>query len=227
MSAKTGMRLNADFDERVVIRPDDYTWVLSPAPGVTRMMLDRIGDEVARATSLVRYDGNTEFPRHTHGGGEEFFVLEGVFGDEDGQYGAGSYVRNPIGTSHTPSIGAGGALIFVKLHQFSKTDGDQKVIDTKQAEWLPGLVDGLTVMPLHNFENESVALVRWAPDTQFTSHSHWGGEEIFVIEGTFYDELGEYPAGSWLRNPHGSRHQPYTKEDGALIFVKTGHLPEA
>ena len=123
--------------------------------------------------------------------------------------------------------GPDGATIFVKLHQFDAEDSEQKVIDTRHAEWLPGLVDGLTVMPLHNFENESVALVRWAPDTRFNSHGHWGGEEIFVIEGTFYDELGCYPAGSWLRNPHGSRHQPYTLEDGALIFVKTGHLPEA
>ena len=226
VATETGMRLNADFDERVVIRPEDYDWVSSPAPGVTRMLLDRIGDEVARATSLVRYDANSEFPSHAHSGGEEFFVLEGEFADEDGRYGVGSYVRNPIGTSHRPSIGEQGALIFVKLHQFSRADTEQKVIDTQQSEWLPGLVDGLTVMPLHNFENESVALVKWAPDTQFNSHNHWGGEEIFVIEGTFYDEYGSYPSGSWLRSPHGSRHQPYTKEDGALIFVKTGHLPE-
>ena len=224
-ASRPGMRLNSDFDERVVIRPDDYDWVASPAPGVTRMMLDRIGDEVARATSLVRYDANSTFPRHTHGGGEEFFVLDGEFGDENGRYGAGSYVRNPIGTSHTPSIGSEGALIFVKLHQFAAADQEQKVIDTRESEWLPGLVDGLTVMPLHNFENESVALVRWAPDTEFNSHGHWGGEEIFVIEGTFHDELGSYPAGSWLRNPHGSRHRPYTEADGALIYVKTGHLP--
>lgn len=49
------MQLNADFSERVVVRPEDYSWVDSPMPGVERMMLDRIGDEVARATSLVRY----------------------------------------------------------------------------------------------------------------------------------------------------------------------------
>ena len=226
-AANAGMRLNADFDQRVVVRPDDYDWVPSPAPGVTRMMLDRIGDEVARATSLVRYEANSRFPRHTHGGGEEFLVLEGVFADEDGRYGVGSYIRNPIGTAHTPSIGPEGALIFVKLHQFSKADSKQKVIDTLRGEWQPGLVEGLSVMPLHTFENENVALVRWAPNTQFSSHQHWGGEEIFVIEGTFYDEHGAYPAGSWLRSPHGSSHEPYTKEDGALIFVKTGHLTEA
>ena len=62
--------LNADFDQRVVIRPEDYQWVPSPMPGVERMMLDRIGDEVARATSIVRYAPNVQFSSHTHDGGE-------------------------------------------------------------------------------------------------------------------------------------------------------------
>ena len=218
------MRLNSDFDQRVVIRPEDYEWVPSPMPGVERMMLDRIGDEVARATSLVRYAPNSEFSSHTHGGGEEYFVLDGVFADEHGAYPKGTYVRNPIGTEHTPSIGAEGATIFVKLHQFDRADQDQKAIATHDAEWRPGLVPGLSVLPLHEHGTERVALVRWAPNTHFNPHKHWGGEEILVLEGTFYDEHGAYPAGSWLRSPHGSQHTPYTKADGALIYVKTGHL---
>ena len=218
------MRLNADFSKRVVIRPEDHEWVASPMPGVERMMLDRIGDEVARATSLVRYAPNSTFSPHVHGGGEEFFVLEGTFGDDHGRYPAGTYVRNPVGTQHTPSIGEDGCLIFVKLHQFEQDDQQPVVMDTRNAEWLPGLVPGLSVMSLHEFEGEHVALVRWAPHTEFQAHTHWGGEEIFVIEGRFYDEHGEYPAGSWIRSPDQSRHSPYTREDGALIYVKTGHL---
>mgnify|MGYP006429596615 CR=1 FL=1 len=216
--------LNADFHERVVIRPVDYQWVDSPMPGVERMMLDRIGDEVARATTIVRYAPHSEFSSHTHSGGEEFFVLEGTFSDEHRHYGKGSYVRNPIGTSHTPRIGAQGATIFVKLHQFSDEDSEQKSIDTSSQSWRAGLVSGLKVMPLHEFGTEHVALVKWAPNTQFNSHQHWGGEEIFVLEGTFYDEHGSYPQGSWIRSPHLSQHEPFTKEDGALIYVKTGHL---
>jgi len=216
--------LNADFDQRVVIRPEDYQWVPSPMPGVERMMLDRIGDEVARATSIVRYAPYSQFSSHTHDGGEEIFVLDGVFADEHQPYPQGSYLRNPIGTSHTPNIGKEGATIFVKLHQFNERDTEQKAIDTTQKMWHPGLVDGLTVMPLHEFEGEHVALVKWAPNTQFKAHQHWGGEEILVIAGTFYDEHGSYPAGTWLRSPHMSQHTPFTKEDGALIYVKTGHL---
>ena len=219
-------RINADFSNKVVIRPSEYQWVNSPMPGVQRMMLDRIGDEVARATSLVRYAPNSEFSQHTHDGGEEFLVLEGVFSDEHHDYPAGSYVRNPIGSSHQSKIGDEGATIFVKLHQFDEADTSQKIIDTKHKQWLPGLVEGLEVMPLHDFEAEHVALVKWAPNTQFNAHKHWGGEEIFVLEGTFHDEHGAYPAGTWLRSPHLSQHTPFTLEDGALIFVKTGHLPD-
>ena len=218
------MRINADFSERVVVRPEDYNWVKSPAAGVERMMLDRIGDEVARATTIVRFAPDSYFDAHTHGGGEEYLVLEGVFSDESGDYPAGSYVRNPIGTRHKPHT-VEGCTILVKLHQFDEDDTAQFHVDTRNAEFRPGLVDGLSVLPLHSAASENVALVRWAPGTKFTPHAHWGGEEIFVIEGTFQDEHGSYPAGTWLRSPHLSKHAPWSDE-GCLIYVKTGHLPQ-
>ena len=220
------MRVNADFSRRVVVRPEDYEWVDSPMPGVERMMLDRVGDEVARATSLVRYAPGSTFSAHVHGGGEEFLVLEGEFGDEHAAYPVGTYVRNPIGTAHTPRVGEQGCVIFVKLHQFAADDTLQFATDTTTADWSPGQVPGLSVLGLHDFEGEHVALVRWAPDTTFNQHKHWGGEEIFVIEGTLFDEHGEYPAGTWIRSPHQSEHTPFTKSDGALIYVKVGHLGE-
>lgn len=221
------MRLHADFSERVVIRPSDYEWVDSPMAGVERMMLDRIGDEVARATSLVRYAPGSVFSAHVHSGGEEFLVLEGEFGDEHHLYPRGTYVRNPVGTSHTPKVGEQGCVILVKLHQFAVEDQTQIVIDTPAAQWSPGLVPGLEVLGLHDYEGEHVALVRWAPDTRFNPHKHWGGEEVFVIEGVFYDEHGDYPAGTWIRSPHLSEHTPYTQSEGALIYVKVGHLCNA
>lgn len=220
----TEIQLNADFTQRVVIGPDEYQWQPSPSAGVERVLLDRIGDEVARATSIVRYKANSTFSSHTHHGGEEILVLSGTFADEHGEYPTGSYIRNPIGTKHTPRVGADGAILFVKLYQFDQDDIQQKIIQTHSQAWHPGLVEGLSVMPLHEFHGESIALVKWDANTQFNSHQHWGGEEILVLEGTFYDEHGSYPKGSWIRNPHLSRHHPYTKEDGALIYVKVGHL---
>lgn len=215
--------INADFDQRAVVRPGDLDWVASPSPGVDRIMLDRIGDEVARATSIVRYAPGSKFSAHTHDGGEEFLVLEGVFSDADGDYTAGTYVRNPPGSEHSPFT-EDGCTILVKLRQFDEADLTRKVIDTRGATFLPGSAPGLSVLPLHAHGTESVALVRWAPGTRFSAHRHWGGEEIFVIEGTFQDEHGDYPAGSWLRSPHLSAHQPFSNV-GCLIYVKTGHLP--
>jgi len=219
------MRINADFSKYVVVRPEEYQWVTSPATGVERMMLDRVGGEVARATTIVKFAPGTKFDAHTHSGGEECLVLEGVFADESGDYPAGTYVRNPIGTSHTPHTDAG-CTILVKLHQFDATDTQQFHINTLNARFNPGLVLGLTVLPLHSAANENVALVRWAPGTRFNAHQHWGGEEIFVLEGIFQDEHGDYPKGTWIRSPHLSQHKPYSNE-GCLIYVKTGHLPMA
>lgn len=219
------MRLNADFSERAVIRLEDYHWVDSPMPGVERMMLDRIGDEVARATSLVRYAPNSTFSPHVHSGGEEFFVLEGEFGDEHQLYPAGTYVRNPIGTSHSPRVGSEGCIILVKLHQFDAADTTPVVINTNTAGWTPNYAPGVDVLPLHHFQTENVALVRVAANTAVTEHTHQCGEETLVIEGSISDESGDYPAGSWVRYPDQSTHKPFTRDEGALLFVKTGHLP--
>ena len=108
------MDLNSDFDQRVVQSARDAVWNASPLPGVDRRMLDRIGEEVARATRIVRYAAGSHFDRHVHDGGEEILVLDGVFRDEDGDYPSGTWLRNPRGSRHTPFTGAQGALIYVK-----------------------------------------------------------------------------------------------------------------
>lgn len=218
------MLIHADFSVRVVLAPEEPAFVPSPIAGIERRMLDRIGEEVARATSIVRYAPNAHFTEHTHGGGEEFLVLEGSFHDEAGDYPAGAYVRNPIGSAHAPWAGPDGATLFVKLHQFAADDAARVVIDTTRERFSPGLVPGLSVLPLHQHGAESAALVRWAGNTRFNPHRHWGGEEILVLEGVFRDEHGTYPKDAWLRGPHLSTHTPFTGPEGALIYVKTGHL---
>lgn len=218
------MRLNAEFDQRVVVRPEDYAWVSSPANGVERMMLDRIGDEVARATTIVRFQPDSWFDAHSHGGGEEFLVLEGVFSDETGDYPAGTYVRNPIGTAHKPHTVAG-CTIFVKLHQFAVEDDRQFSVDTTRAGFEPGPAPGISVLPLHAVPGEEVRMMRFAPGARAAAHDHPGGEEILVVEGTLHDEHGRYPAGTWIRNPAGSAHRAFSDE-GCLIYVKSGHLTD-
>lgn len=216
------MFLRGDFNERHVVHTHDMDWVDSPITGVRRKMLDRIGDEVARATSIVRYASNSSFEEHCHELGEEFLVLEGTFSDELGDYPTGTYVRNPPGSRHRP-FSKDGCTIFVKLRQFATDDMSRVVIDTRSTSWRPGLIDGLHVMPLHSHGVESVALVRWDADARFHRHAHPGGEEILVLRGTFEDEQGTYETGVWLRNPPHSIHQPFTRQ-GCTLYVKTGHL---
>ena len=217
------MIVNADFALKAVMNTQDMNWEPSPVPGVERKYLDRVGGEVAIASTVVKYAANSSFTRHTHGGGEEILVLEGVFSDEFGDYPVGSYLRNPPKSSHTP-FSKEGCTLFVKLRHFHPNDLETVRIDTSAATWYPGTVSGLSVMPLHEFDGVGTALVKWAPDTIFNPHVHPGGEEIFVIKGVFYDEHDSYPTGTWIRSPRYSKHAPFTKSEGALIYVKTGHL---
>jgi anti-sigma factor ChrR (cupin superfamily) len=215
--------LNHDFSQRVVLHTADLPWLASPMAGVERRMLDRIGGEVARATSIVRYAPGSRFSRHVHGGGEEYLVLEGVFSDEHGHNPPGTYVRNPPGSGHAP-YSEKGCTIVVKLWQFAATDTQPVRIDTRAADWRPGLVEGLSVLSLHEHDGVSTALVRWVPHMRFHPHRHPGGEEILVLEGSLHDEEGDYPALTWLRNPRGSVHTPWAGPEGALIYVKVGHI---
>ncbi|MEC5218439.1 anti-sigma factor ChrR (cupin superfamily) [Actimicrobium sp. GrIS 1.19] len=219
------MQLNSILSQRVVVESSQVPWVDSPAAGIARQLLERDGGEVARATSLVRYAPGAHFARHTHELGEEIFVLEGVLDEESGSFGAGTYIKNPPGSSHAPGSTTG-CTLFVKLRHLDPADRARTVIDTRTASWFPGMVPGLSVLPLSEFEAQHTALVRWAPGTQFTPHRHFGGEEILVLEGVFEDEFGRYPAGTWIRSPHLSMHRPFSIE-GCTILVKTGHLPVA
>lgn len=216
------MQLRSNWSERVVVDSTAMDWVDSPAAGVQRKMLERDGEEVALATSMVRYAAGSHFARHGHELGEELFVLEGEFCDESGRFGPGSYIRNPPGSAHAP-WSDDGCVLFVKLRYFDRADQARVVVHTQDTSWLPGMVPGLSVMPLHEFRTQHTALVRWAPGTHFSAHRHYGGEEILVVDGVFADEYGRYPAGTWIRSPHLSQHRPFSLE-GCTILVKTGHL---
>ncbi len=212
---------NMNFNLRVFINPSEESWVESPAKDVVRIPFEREAAESGHTTSLVRYLPGTSFRKHSHPLGEEIFVLEGIFSDEEGNYPAGTYIRNAPGTSHAP-FSKEGCLLLVKLNQFNPMDGLKVRIDTKNGDWRQGH-GNLKVFPLHTYGTENTALVKWPAHEVFLPHTHFGGEEIFVIQGTFMDDHGNYPIHSWLRSPHMSQHHPRV-EDETIIFVKTGHL---
>ena len=216
------MLLNTDISRRVVIDTEEMPWMDSPLPGVARRMLERDGEEVARATSIVRYAPGSAFAEHSHGLGEEFLVLEGVFSDEHGDYPAGTYVRNPPGSSHRPHS-RGGCTLFVKLRQMDPEESRFVRIDTAGAPWAPGGGQGHLVMPLHDTERETVTLVKLELGTRLPRRHHPAGQEIWVLEGVLEDDEGVYPKGTWLRNPPGSSHAPRSRA-GCIFYSKTGHL---
>lgn len=213
---------NLDFSQKLAIVARTLPWEPSPSAGVERIMLEREAPETGRATSLVRYAPGSVFKEHVHTRGEEIFVLEGEFTDETGTYPAGSYMRNPVGSKHSPSSRTG-CVLFVKLGHMDPRDQQVVRIDTNREPWLQGR-GALQVMPLHQFQGESTALVKWPPGCKHVPHSHYGGEEIFVLTGVFHDQFGAYPKHTWLRSPHMSNHHPFTV-DGCVILVKVGHLP--
>ncbi|GEM80303.1 cupin domain-containing protein [Vibrio superstes] len=213
--------LNMDVKHQVVIHTADMEWLDSPAQGVSRKPLERESAESGHVTSIVKYEPGSRFDQHSHPLGEEILVLEGVFSDEDGDYPAGTYIRNPPGSKHSP-YSEQGCVLLVKLNQFSKFDKTSLRIDTRATPWQQG-IGNLQVMPLHNFEEENIALVKWPAGERFKPHSHFGGEEILVLSGEFIDEFGRYPKYTWIRSPHMSQHFPYVEQE-TVIFVKTGHL---
>jgi len=198
-------------------------WIASPMAGVDRRMLDRIGDEVARATSIVRYAPGSHFSAHTHTGGEEFIVLDGVFQDEHGDYPTGTYVRNPPTTSHTPRSDDG-CTIFVKLWQFDLDDRTQFHKD--MAAKLGKTRDGVARAELHHDAREVVSYLSVEPGADIVELAS-GGTELFVLEGSLQEGGDLLEVGSWLRLPEEAPLQATAGPKGAKLWMKTGHLPFA
>ena len=215
------MDLHADLSKSAFAHADTLPWQASPLPGVDRRMLDRIGDEVARATTIVRYAPKSYFSPHTHTGGEEFFVLEGTFSDEHGDYPQGSYVRNPVGSAHKPHSEEG-CSILVKLQQMDPADQTFVRTQTQTQNWQAGVHPGVEVMPLHTYQTEEVALVRLASGAR-VDNAHAGGVEIFVLSGEVSHAGDIYTTHDWLRFPPGEAHN-LASDEGAVLFVKQGHL---
>lgn len=215
------MRVNADFGQRTLMRFEENDWAASPMPGVERKMLDRIGEEIARATTIVRFAPGSAFSAHTHDGGEEYLVLAGTFQDEDGDFPVGYYVRNPPTSSHTPAA-QDGAIILVKLHQFDPDDRTQVQIDTRAAKWSETAA-GIASLSLHQDARETVVMEQWAPGAERRIDTK-GGLEILVLDGSMTQEGDRLARWDWLRLPVGAPFEATAGADGARVWIKTGHL---
>lgn len=217
------MNVNDDFTKRVILHSDEIKWEDSPMPGVQRRRLDRIVGENERVTTIVRYAPGSQFSSHVHGGGEEFFVIEGVFEDDYGDWPAGSYIRNPPNSSHTPGSKPG-CVIFVKLWQFEPDDRTFVHANINKL----GKVDerdreGVQASPLFKDEHEDVRFETWAPGAAVEVDAS-GGAEVFVLSGGFREGEDTLRKHSWLRVPVGGSLRATAGTDGAMVWVKTQHL---
>jgi hypothetical protein len=218
--------INADFSVAVAVDTAKLGWQASPAVGVKRKRLELVGKDEPRLTTLVKFMPGSSFKRHGHDGGEEIFVLSGVFSDENGDYGAGSYIRNPPGSFHAPFTEEG-CTILVKLRQFQPMDRKQLVIDTRAdtTRWSQTDEPGVSQLKLHHFSKEQVGLYRIYAQCWITLKNYTEGIEIFVYEGSISIRGADYAEGGWLRYPAGSKFK-IKSPAGARIYMKQGAYPD-
>jgi quercetin dioxygenase-like cupin family protein len=216
------MLLNEDLATRALVHAGSMDWVPSPAPGVDRRMLFRIGEEKARATSVVRYAPGSRFARHGHPGGEEFLVLDGVFQDETGDFPAGTYVRNPPGTGHAPGS-AQGCTILVKLWQFAADDRERIVRRPGEGHAVSAAEGVVSSTLLFEGSGERVLIETWAPGA-IIDLPNVEGSELFVLDGDFHAGGDPLVRWSWLRLPPGEPLQAQVGARGARVWRKEAQL---
>jgi len=217
------MDVNANFSKRVMLHSDEIEWETSPMAGVDRRRLDRIDNAADRVTTIVRYAPESHFSPHVHTGGEEFIVLEGIFEDDYGNWPTGSYIRNPPTSKHQPGS-KNGCVIFVKLAQFHPDDRTFVHADiAKLGSVEDRHRDGVKVSPLFKDADEEVRIEYWEADVEVTIDT-FGGAELLVLDGSFYEAKDTLRKHSWLRVPDGYAFKAIAGEDGAQVWIKSGHL---
>lgn len=218
------MDLRPDFHQTAWQLAEDHQWVPSPMAGVERILLDRRGDEVAVATSIVRYAPGARFSAHGHELGEEFIVLEGEFGDEVGRYPVGTYVRNPPGSGHTP-FSDPGCVIFVKLRQFALNDQRQCVVPIR----FDTPVTGFEVDQLHAHQGEVVSVIRAAAGERVMLPANYYTRELLVLAGSVNwqtEQTRTLAPRSWIRL-HPGHPMRVTTNEPSVLFTKTRPLTPA
>jgi anti-sigma factor ChrR (cupin superfamily) len=103
------------------------------------------------------------------------------------------------------------------------------IVRTADMEWEVSPMQGVWRKPLEREAAEhghTTSIVRYDAGSRFSSHRHPGGEEILVLDGVFSDEHGDYPTGTYIRNPPGSKHAPFS-EQGCELLVKLDQIDAA
>ncbi len=205
--------INIEYDKAIFLDEANLRWQDDDILNCSKKIFSLDDD---KETSLIKIEKDSTFHNSNKVNSVEIFVLDGIYSNEFGSFKKGTYLKLPK-EDESKITSTIGCEIFKKTN-YKQNTVETSIVDTSNTYWSQGQ-GNLEVMPL----SDQTALVKWPRDEVFVPHTHWGGEEIFVLKGTFMDEHGEYKIGTWLRNPHLSKHFPYVKEE-TIIFVKTGHL---
>lgn len=240
------MELHTDKTKTVLVRTSQQEWlVTSQASGVSRRLIERRGGDIARATTVVKFEPDKSFPRHVHVGGEEFVVLDGTWRDDYGNFPKYCYIRNFIGSGHQPQIGHDGCVILVKLCQMHPTihpepahtawsDLGPEAVRRRGKEIRPD--SGSGCMPFHElvvFESplETVKMLLLPGGATVRVPVPDGGREMFVVDGTFVSSLGTHDERSWCRLASqatfaetGGTFEVRVGERDVYLYSKEGHL---
>jgi anti-sigma factor ChrR (cupin superfamily) len=215
-------QIHTDLLTRVAVLPTELAWYPTDLPGIWFGCFE--SDPAVQehpVTMLTQFEPGSFFPIHAHPGGEEILVIQGSFSDETGVHSTGTYMLNPEGFIHRP-YSEELCLTLVKLRQHGGKHRQQVKTNIYQAPWRSGAIPQVEIQQLYQQCGfpERVWIERWQPGTTLPAEIESEVKEIFVIEGNWSDELGDYPAGSWLRYPPNTAYYP-SSAIGCTIYVKT------
>lgn len=226
---------SADFDLRAQMHAQSVVWHPTKLPGLSVCLLEYINGTNPRMTALAKLDPDSKGVA-VPAAQLELLVQHGIIANDNSEYLHPYYLRQPqdfSGNNQNVTLHPGSQTVSASENQFEfyVATGQIPITDTERrcinladnSLWLPGPVEHTEVMPLHMHNGANSMLVRWLAPETFRPRLDPLGEEVLVINGTLADELGTYPAGSWIRNPVAS-WQAWGGVAGTVIYYKNGHF---
>ncbi len=218
--------VNADPNLVAVMNTNEMAWESTEWPGISRKVLEFVNHpRMGRETALLKFAPGAAMPTSVLADRVDVFVVEGAFTDEQGSYGAHTFIRNQSGTRFTP-VSAEGCVLYMKWRVPIRPGGQRLVIDAKTAKWMEFPHRGADVLHLYPNSDgiETGRIGHVHINRKLPSHDHSIGEETFVLKGCLSDEFAAHGQGVWFRMPCGKAHAPFTGDERCMMLIREGDL---
>lgn len=218
--------VNADPNLVAVMNTNEMAWESTEWPGISRKVLEFVNHpRMGRETALLKFAPGAAMPTSVLADRVDVFVVEGAFTDEQGSYGAHTFIRNQSGTRFTP-VSAEGCVLYMKWRVPIRPGGQRLVIDAKTAKWMEFPHRGADVLHLYPNSDgiETGRIGHVHTNRKLPSHDHSIGEETFVLKGCLSDEFAAHGQGVWFRMPCGKAHAPFTGDERCMMLIREGDL---